>query len=167
MSPIFLPVSLCIILNLVVFEREAFKIIQATCLKFKNYFYFTVLISNRLKDIAIEKLTSILQRQADEEHEAKMLGIALGQRSTMERGDRIRNYNFREDRVTCYKLNKKFTIRELFGNGGAKLLQELSEEYMDSEEDRKLEILLQRFHREINQDQNGLILLESLQQRSL
>ena len=96
-----------------------------------------------------------------------MLGIALGQRSTMERSDRIRNYNFREDRVTCYKLNKKFTIRELFGSGGAKLLQELSEEYMDSEEDRKLEILLQRFHREINQDQNGLILLDSLQQCSL
>ena len=118
-------------------------------------------------EIAIEKLTSILQRQADEEHEAKILGIALGQRSTMERGDRIRNYNFREDRVTCYKLNKKFTIRELFGSGGAKLLQELSEEYMDSEEDKKLELLMQRFHREVNQDETSLALLDCLEQNSV
>ena len=79
------------------------------------------------QEIAIQKLKSILQRKADADREAEILGIAKAQVSLMDRSDRIRNFNFEQGRITCYKLNRKFKITDVFGRDGSEFLQQLAE----------------------------------------
>ena len=45
----------------------------------------------------------------------------------MDRSDRIRNFNFEQGRITCYKLNRKFKITDFFGRDGSEFLQQLAE----------------------------------------
>ena len=111
---------------------------------------------------AVEKLTSILQQKEDAAYEAEMLGMATSQFSQMDRSDRIRNYNFPNNRFTCYKLDKKLSLSGYFNQ--VEVQQELCEEYMDKKEDEKLEKLFERFKREIAKENRGIKLLEMLQQ---
>ena len=114
-------------------------------------------------EIAIQKLTAILQRKVDGELEARLLGLQQSQVSQMERSDRIRNYQHEQGRLTCYKLDRKLKLRDFFGPNGPDTLQQLAEDYMDKMEDDKLESLFKRFDRDIGQsDQNGQLLLEKL-----
>ena len=114
-------------------------------------------------EIAIQKLTAILQRKKDGELEARLLGLQQSQVSQMERSDRIRNYQHEQGRLTCYKLDRKLKLRDFFGPNGPDTLQQLAEDYMDKMEDDKLESLFKRFDRDIGQsDQNGQLLLEKL-----
>ena len=82
---------------------------------------------NQNTEIAIQKLKSILQKKADADREAELLGIAKAQVSLMDRSDRIRTFNFEHHRITCYKLNRKFKINDIFGRDGPEFLQQLAE----------------------------------------
>ena len=101
-----------------------------------------ILEYNRMK--AVEKLTSILQQKEDAAFEAQMLGMATSQFSQMDRSDRIRNYNFPNNRFT--QTRQKLSLSRYFNQ--VEVQQELWE-YMDKKEDEKLEKLFERFKREI------------------
>ncbi|KAF6216333.1 hypothetical protein GE061_000674 [Apolygus lucorum] len=97
-------------------------------------------IKNR--QIALQKLKMRLNEKAQVEHDSKIRGSRKSQIGTSARSDKVRTYNFPQDRVTDHRLSQ--TIHNVEGFLlGEQLLDSIIDKLIDMSEEERLDAFIQ------------------------
>ncbi|RWS23265.1 peptide chain release factor 1-like: mitochondrial isoform X2 [Leptotrombidium deliense] len=80
---------------------------------------------NLNKDKAMQKLRRILMKKKAEEQQTKVSNMRRAQILNADRSDKIRTYNFQQDRITDHRLSDNINNIKSFMNGDPEKLHEL------------------------------------------
>ena len=95
--------------------------------------------ANKAKALLVLK-ERLFQIQFDK-HQDEIRVKRQGQLGSMDRSDKIRTFNFPQDRVTDHRINKTEFGLEKFFSG--QLIDEFIQEYQEKEQSQRIELLVQ------------------------